>query len=65
MGNGLEPRKKRLTLGQHIWSKAIKLHALAKRNRHRFAFGGAQYELRARVYDSFGEDAFEVNLRRL
>jgi hypothetical protein len=41
------------------------LHALAKRKRRRFAFGGAQYELRARVYDSFGEDAFEVKLRRL
>jgi hypothetical protein len=40
------------------------LHALAKRKRHRFAFGGAQYELRARVYDSFGEEAFEVKLRR-
>jgi len=41
------------------------LHALAKRKRRRFAFGGAQYELRARVYDSFGEDAFEVKLRRV
>jgi hypothetical protein len=54
-----------VTLGQHISSKAVELHAVAKRKRRRFAFGGARYELRAPVYDSFGEDAFEVKLRRL
>jgi hypothetical protein len=41
------------------------LHALAKKKRRRFAFGGAQYELRARVYESFGEHAFEVKILRL
>ena len=27
--------------------------------------GDRTYELRARIYDSFGEDAFRVELRRL
>lgn len=40
------------------------LHRLAKRKR-RMAVGGAQYELRGSVYESFGEDAFRVQLRRV
>jgi hypothetical protein len=40
------------------------LHRVAKRKR-RMAVGGAQYELRGSVYESFGEDAFRVELRRL
>lgn len=40
------------------------LHRIAKRKR-RIAVGAAQYELRASVYDSFGEDAFRVELRRV
>lgn len=40
------------------------LHRIAKRRR-RIAVGGAQYELRGSVYDSFGEDAFRVELRRV
>ena len=31
----------------------------------RITVGGNQYELRGRVYDSFGEDAFRVQLRRV
>lgn len=40
------------------------LHRIAKRKR-RFAVGGSQYELRGNVYESFGEDAFRVQLRRV
>jgi hypothetical protein len=41
------------------------LHALAKKKRRRFAFGGVQYELRPRKYESSGENAFEVKILRL
>jgi len=40
------------------------LHGITKKKR-RIAVGGSQYELRSRVYDSFGEDAFRVELRRV
>ena len=40
------------------------LHRIAKQTR-RIAVGGSQYELRGSVYDSFGEDAFQVRLRRV
>jgi len=40
------------------------LHGIAKKKR-RMAVGGLQYELRGSVYDSFGEDAFRVELRRV
>jgi hypothetical protein len=40
------------------------LHSLAKRKR-RIAVDGSQYELRCKVYESFGEDAFRVRLRRV
>lgn len=40
------------------------LHGIAKKKR-RIAVGGSQYELRGRVYESFGEDAFRVELRRV
>ena len=35
------------------------LYAMGKRPR-RIEVGGRTYELRCRIYDSFGEDAFEV-----
>jgi len=37
---------------------------IAKKKR-RIAVGDSQYELRGRVYESFGEDAFQVELRRV
>ncbi len=40
------------------------LYRIAKRKR-RIAIGGSQYELRGSVYESFGEDAFRVELRRV
>ena len=40
------------------------LYRLAKR-RQRITVDGIQYELRGRVYESFGEDAFRVQLRRV
>ncbi|MGZ8484032.1 MAG: hypothetical protein ACXW6R_08880, partial [Candidatus Binatia bacterium] len=41
-----------------------KLYGLAKKKRRRVV-DGVEYELRARVYDSFGEDAFQVQWRRV
>jgi len=38
------------------------LHRIAKR-KHRITVDGSQYELRGSVYESFGEDAFRVQLR--
>jgi len=40
------------------------LRGIAKKKR-RIAVDGSQYELRGRVYESFGEDAFRVELRRV
>jgi hypothetical protein len=40
------------------------LYAIAKKQR-RLIVGAFEYELRVRNRDSFGEDAFEVQLRRL
>jgi hypothetical protein len=40
------------------------LHSLTKKKR-RLVVADSQYELRGRVYESFGEDAFEVELRRV
>jgi len=40
------------------------LYRIAKK-RHRIIVDGCQYELRGSVYDSFGEDAFRVQLRRV
>jgi hypothetical protein len=40
------------------------LYGIAKKKR-RIAVGGSQYELRGRIYESFGEDAFRVELRRV
>ena len=37
---------------------------LAKKER-RIVVDNKEYELRARIYDSFGEDAFRVRLRKL
>jgi hypothetical protein len=40
------------------------LYRIAKK-KHRIVVDGRQYELRGGVYDSFGEDAFRVQLRRV
>jgi len=40
------------------------LHRIAERT-HRIIVDGSQYELRGSVYDSFGEKAFRVRLRRV
>jgi len=40
------------------------LHRLAKRKRRRIVVNGCAYELRCGAYDSFGEEAFCVELRR-
>jgi hypothetical protein len=40
------------------------LYSLVKK-KQRIAIDNELYELRARVYDSFGEDAFQVQLRRV
>ncbi len=45
-------------------SLRAELRRIAKRKR-RIAAGGSQYELRGSVYESFGEDAFRVELRRV
>jgi hypothetical protein len=37
------------------------LRELARRKRH-LSVGGVEYELRCRVYDCFGEDAFRVDV---
>jgi hypothetical protein len=40
------------------------LYGITKKKR-RLTIGDSEYELRARIYDSFGEDAFRVQLRRV
>jgi hypothetical protein len=40
------------------------LYGLAKKKR-RMVVDNVEYELRARIYDSFGEDAFQVQWRRV
>jgi len=40
------------------------LYSLVKK-KQRIGLNNAEYELRARVYDSFGENAFRVRLRRV
>lgn len=40
------------------------LYGLVKKKR-RIVVDNEEYELRARIYDSFGEDAFQVRLRKL
>jgi hypothetical protein len=40
------------------------LYGLTKKKR-RIVVENGEYELRARIYDSFGEDAFRVQLRKL
>ena len=41
------------------------LHRLAKRKQRIVVVDGLRYELRAGIYDSFGEEAFRVDLRRV
>lgn len=48
---------------QEAKSLCNELYALAKK-KQRVKIGEHTYELRARIYDSFGEDAFLVELRQ-
>jgi hypothetical protein len=41
------------------------LHRLAKRKRRIVVVDGLRYELRGHSYDSFGEEAYRVDLRRV
>jgi hypothetical protein len=41
------------------------LHRLAKRKRRIVVVDGLKYELRGHSYDSFGEQAYRVDLRRV
>lgn len=43
----------------------LHLHRLAKRKRRIVVVDGLRYELRGCIYDSFGEEAFRVDLRRV
>ncbi|MGO4884718.1 MAG: hypothetical protein ACLP59_28440 [Bryobacteraceae bacterium] len=49
--------------GQDAKSLRGELYSIAKRAR-RVTVDGCEYELRARIWNSFGEDAFRVPLRR-
>ena len=40
------------------------LHSISKR-KQRLIVGDYEYELQCRIYDSFGEDAFRVRVRRV
>ena len=40
------------------------LHGIAKRG-HRVTVDGCEYDRRVHIWDSFGEDAFRVSLRRM
>ena len=40
------------------------LYRIVKK-KHCLSMGDRKYELRGRVYDSFGEDAFRLDIRRL
>lgn len=50
--------------GDQAASLRKELYSLT-RKRRRVAIGDVEYELRARVYESFGEDAFQVELGRI
>jgi hypothetical protein len=65
-------RKDDLALGIHRFKSSgpdatllrKELYGLAKKKR-RIVVDNNEYELSARIYDSFGEDAFRVQLRKL
>jgi len=40
------------------------LHSMAKKKRQRMVVDGVEYELRASMYDSFGETAYRVRIIR-
>ena len=50
--------------GSEAASLRDELRAITRRKR-RITVGDDEYELRGRVYESFGEDAFRVELRRV
>jgi hypothetical protein len=41
------------------------LYRLAKKKKEVVAFGDAEFELRTKIEDSFGEDAFHIKMRRI
>lgn len=47
-----------------VGSLLRELHGIAKRG-HRVSVDGCEYDLRVHIWDSFGEDAFRVSLRRV
>ena len=47
-----------------VRSLLSELHGIAKRG-HRVTVDGCEYDLRVHIWDSFGEDAFRVSLRRV
>ncbi len=52
------------SFGVRATSLRKELLSLRKR-KARVAVKGAEYEIRTRLYESFGETAFEVRLRRI
>jgi len=47
-----------------VGSLLRELHGIPKRG-HLFSVDGCEYDLRVHIWDSFGEDAFRVSLRRV
>lgn len=50
--------------GRQARSLREELYGMAKKKR-RVIIGGSEYNVRARVYESFGENAFRLQLRRV
>jgi hypothetical protein len=53
------------SMGRRSAALREELDQLRKRERTTVTVSGAAYEIRARAYARFGEEAFEVRLRRL
>ena len=41
------------------------LYAMRRKKKERLSLAGAEYDFRVIVYDSFGEDAFRVKIKRV
>ena len=53
------------SLGRRSTALREELDKLRKKKTTKVTVNGAEYEIRARAYERFGEQAFEVRLRRL
>lgn len=53
------------SMGRRSAALRAELAQLRKRKRTTVTVSGAAYEIRARAYERFGEEAVEVRLRRL